>query len=108
MDDRNRAELPRPAAFRTRWFVSCPCSRCSSARTVRFPRDRIMATPDLRRLIGTCGFSLADRSHRLDDARYLEYCMIIPSQRQEQAAQLARALEQTPSVAEFRIAPTGD
>jgi hypothetical protein len=34
--------------------------------------------------------------------------MVIRARREQQAATLARTLEQTPSVVEFRIAPTGD
>jgi putative Mg2+ transporter-C (MgtC) family protein len=76
---------------------------------VRFPRDTAMSEEELRELVGRFDFTIANLSYRLEDGgRCFEYRMVIRSSRHEQAARLAQALEQTPSVVEFRIAPTGD
>ncbi|HTO49339.1 MAG TPA: hypothetical protein VML91_17005 [Burkholderiales bacterium] len=76
---------------------------------VRFPRDMIMPEKELRNLVATNGFTIANPLYRLDDnGRYFEYRMTIRSKSREQAGELARALERTHSVVEFRIAPAGD
>jgi putative Mg2+ transporter-C (MgtC) family protein len=68
-----------------------------------------MAEEALRELVRRFDFSIANLSYRLEEGgRYFEYRMVIRAKREEQAARLARALEQTHSVVEFRIAPTGD
>jgi putative Mg2+ transporter-C (MgtC) family protein len=76
---------------------------------VRFARDMVMAEPELRELVGRFNFSVANLSYRLEDnGRHFEYRMVIRSSDQQDATRLAQALEQTSSVVEFRIAPTGD
>jgi putative Mg2+ transporter-C (MgtC) family protein len=76
---------------------------------VRFARDMVMAEQELRELVRRFAFSIANLSYRLEDnGRYFEYRMVIRSKDQQDAARLAQALEQTSSVVEFRIAPTGD
>ena len=68
-----------------------------------------MPEPELRALVARLDFSVANLSYRLEDSgRYFEYRMVIRSSHPEQATKLAGALEQTHSVVEFRIAPTGD
>jgi len=69
----------------------------------------IMPEKELRNLVATNGFTIANPLYRLDDnGRYFEYRMTIRSKSREQAGELARALERTHSVVEFRIAPAGD
>jgi putative Mg2+ transporter-C (MgtC) family protein len=76
---------------------------------VRFPRDMIMAEESLRALVAANGFTIANLTYRLDDnGRHFEYRMTIRSKSRDDAGKLARALEQTHSVVEFRIAPAGD
>ncbi len=76
---------------------------------VRFARDMVMPEPELRELVRRFNFSVANLSYRLEDnGRHFEYRMVIRSNDQEDATKLAQALEQTSSVVEFRIAPTGD
>ncbi len=76
---------------------------------VRFARDRVMPEPELRALVARPGFTIANHTYRRGDGgRYFEYRMVIRSRNPEQTARLAQALESTPSVVEFRIAPTGD
>jgi putative Mg2+ transporter-C (MgtC) family protein len=76
---------------------------------VRFARDMVMPEEELRELVRRSAFSIANLSYRLEDnGRYFEYRMVIRSNDQRDATKLAQTLEQTSSVVEFRIAPTGD
>jgi putative Mg2+ transporter-C (MgtC) family protein len=77
--------------------------------TLVFAGGAVMAEPDLRQLIGECGFSIANLSYRLSDGgRLFEYGMVIRSRDRRNAEALSRRLCQLPEVLEFRIAPTGD
>ena len=92
-----------------RWIEAWMPSQFYAHFQVRFPRDMVMPEPELRALISRLDFSIANLSYRLEDSgRYFEYRMVIRAKHEAQAARLARALEETHSVVEFRIAPTGD
>ena len=76
---------------------------------LRFQRDQVMAEDDLRKLIGSHGFTIANLSCRLiEGGRQFEYRMTIKSQDRKNAERLAVRLRGLPEVVEFRIAPTGD
>jgi putative Mg2+ transporter-C (MgtC) family protein len=76
---------------------------------LKFARDSIMEEDDLRTLIGSHGFSIANLSYRLDEnGKSFEYRMVIRSRDRRSAETLAQALRELPQVIEFRIAPTGD
>ena len=76
---------------------------------LKFARDSIMEEDELRKLIGSHGFSIANLSYRLDDnGKAFEYRMVIRSRDRRSAETLAAALRNIPQVLEFRIAPTGD
>ena len=92
-----------------RWIEAWMPSQFYALFNVRFPRDMIMPEKQLRDLVGSNGFTIANLLYRLDDnGRYFEYRMTIRSKSRDDAGELARALEQTHSVVEFRIAPAGD
>jgi putative Mg2+ transporter-C (MgtC) family protein len=92
-----------------RWIEAWMPSQFYALFHVRFPRDMIMPERALRDLVAANGFTIANLLYRLDDnGRYFEYRMTIRSKSREHAGDLARALEQTHSVVEFRIAPAGD
>jgi putative Mg2+ transporter-C (MgtC) family protein len=92
-----------------RWIEASMPSQFFAHFQVRFARDVVMAEDALRELLERCEFSIANLTYQLEDGgRYFEYHMVIRARREQQAATLARTLEQTPSVVEFRIAPTGD
>jgi putative Mg2+ transporter-C (MgtC) family protein len=92
-----------------RWIEAWMPSQFYAHFQVRFPRDMVMPEPELRALISGLDFSIANLSYRLEEGgRYFEYRMVIRAKHEAQAAKLARALEETHSVVEFRIAPTGD
>jgi putative Mg2+ transporter-C (MgtC) family protein len=76
---------------------------------LRFERDQVMPEDDLRKLVGSHGFSIANLHSRLiDDGRFFEYRMVIRSRDRASAQELARYLLTLPQVVEFRISPTGD
>jgi putative Mg2+ transporter-C (MgtC) family protein len=76
---------------------------------LRFLRDRVIAEDDLRTLIGSHGFTIANLSCRqTDGGQCFEYRMTIKSRNRKNAERLAAHLRSLPEVVEFRIAPTGD
>ncbi|HKC16702.1 MAG TPA: MgtC/SapB family protein [Steroidobacteraceae bacterium] len=64
---------------------------------------------ELRRLVESHGFSIANLSYRLDtEGGARRHSMVIRSPNKASARRLAETLERTASVLEFRISPTGD
>jgi putative Mg2+ transporter-C (MgtC) family protein len=76
---------------------------------LRFRREAVMSEDEVRALIGSYGFSVANLSSRLvDEGRYFEYRMVIRSRERDNAQALTQHLLKLPEVIEFRISPTGD
>jgi putative Mg2+ transporter-C (MgtC) family protein len=76
---------------------------------LRFKREAVMAEAELRKLVGSHGFSIANLHSRLvDDGRCFEYRMVIRSRDRDNAQALSQHLLRLPQVIEFRISPTGD
>lgn len=76
---------------------------------VKFARAGGMTKEALRELVVRHGFSIANFSYRLDgEGRVRRHSMVIRSNDRSSAERLYEALENTESVLEFRIAPTGD
>jgi putative Mg2+ transporter-C (MgtC) family protein len=76
---------------------------------VRFARAGGMSKDALRELVVQHGFSIANFSYRLDgEGRVRRHSMVIRSSDRSSAERLNDTLENTESVLEFRIAPTGD
>src|SRR4051794_23005570 len=76
---------------------------------LRFKRDAVMAEDDLRRMVGSYGFSIANLHSRLtDQGKLFEYRMVIRSRDRSSAQALSQHLLTFPEVIEFRISPTGD
>jgi putative Mg2+ transporter-C (MgtC) family protein len=68
-----------------------------------------MGEEELRKLVGTYGFSVANLSARLlEDGKYFEYRMVIRSRDKASAQALSQHLLKLPEVIEFRISPMGD
>jgi putative Mg2+ transporter-C (MgtC) family protein len=68
-----------------------------------------MGEPEVRKLIGDHGFTIANLSSRLTDGgEQFEYRMTIKSRDRANAEALSKHLRDLPEVLEFRIAPTGD
>src|SRR5262245_40965367 len=76
---------------------------------LRFKRDAVMGEDELKKLVGSHGFSIANLHSRLiDDGRLFEYRMVIRSRDRSSAGTLSKHLLELPQVIEFRISPTGD
>jgi putative Mg2+ transporter-C (MgtC) family protein len=76
---------------------------------VRFARSGGMTKEALRELVVQHGFSIANFSYRLDGVSQVRrHSMVIRSSDRTSAERLYDTLENTESVLEFRIAPTGD
>ncbi len=77
--------------------------------TLRFARKRVMGEPEMRAMISTYGFSIANLSSRLvEGGQQFEYRMTIKSRDRLAAERLSKHLRGMRDVIEFRIAPTGD
>jgi putative Mg2+ transporter-C (MgtC) family protein len=77
--------------------------------TIKFTREAIVPEPELRKLIGEHGFTIANLSHRLTEmGKVFEYRMVIRTRDRDAAEQLSQYLCTLPGIIEFRIAPTGD
>jgi putative Mg2+ transporter-C (MgtC) family protein len=71
---------------------------------IQFQRDTIMAENDLRSLIVSFGFSIANLNYALiDDGRRFEYRMVLRTVDRGAAQALSNRLRSEPSVVEFRI-----
>ena len=80
-----------------------------SHHLVRFQRQSVMGEDDLRKLIGSHGFSVANLSSRLtDEGKFFEYRMTIRSRNHRATEQLSEHLRSRPEVIEFRITPIGE
>jgi putative Mg2+ transporter-C (MgtC) family protein len=76
---------------------------------LRFKREAVLGEEELRKLVGSHGFSVANLSQRLiDEGRIFEYRMVIRSRDKASAHSLTKQLLAMPAVIEFRISPTGD
>ncbi len=76
---------------------------------VRFKREAVMDEDDLRRLVGSHGFTIANVHSRLiNEGRHFEYRMVIRSRNRQSAPSLSKHLLALAEVVEFRISPTGD
>jgi len=63
----------------------------------------------LHKLVAEHGFSIANFSYRMDaEGRIRRHSMVIRSSDKASAGRLSKTLENTETVLEFRIAPTGD
>ena len=92
-----------------RWIEARLPSEFYAHHMVRFARDRVMAEPDVRRMVAGHGFSIANLSSRLTEGGgQFEYRMTIKSRDRAAAERLSAHLRSLPEVIEFRIAPTGD
>jgi len=84
-------------------------SECYAQHTLKFARDAVMPEDDVRKLVGTYGFSIANLSQRLtDDGRSFEYRMVIRSHDRRGTERLSQHLRDLPGIKGFRITPTGD
>ena len=92
-----------------RWIESAMPTQAYFHFAVRFAREHAMSEAELRDLVQSHGFSIANFTYRLEgEGRIRRHTMVIRSANRESAGRLAVTLERNPAVLEFRIAPTGD
>jgi putative Mg2+ transporter-C (MgtC) family protein len=76
---------------------------------LRLARSTALMEGELRALVESHGFSIANFSYRMDaEGGARRHSMVIRSPNKASARRLAETLERTESVLEFRISPTGD
>src|SRR5438876_5423414 len=92
-----------------RWIEMKMPTQFHAHFSIRFFEGQKMVERDLRQLVTSHGFSVANLNYRSDAIRkFFEYRMMIRTLLPENAARLCDALGEMPSVMEFRISPTGD
>ena len=92
-----------------RWIENALPSEFYAHHHLSFKRDAVMSESELKQVIGSHGFSIANLHSRLtDEGKSFEYRMVIRSRHRDSAQALAQHLLKMPQVIEFRISPTGD
>ena len=92
-----------------RWIESKMPSQEYAQFLVRFPREAIISEAALKDVVRSLGFTIANLQYRLtENGGQFEYRMMLRTQKPEGMRQLSDALLLMPSIAEFRIYPTGD
>jgi putative Mg2+ transporter-C (MgtC) family protein len=77
--------------------------------TVAFTRNAVLPEAELRAMVERQGFEIANMNYCVShEGKIFEYQMVIHSPDRGNTRELSEALNTVPSVAEFRIAPTGD
>ncbi len=92
-----------------RWIESKMPSQEYAQFLVRFPREALMSEAELKELVTSFRFTIANLQYRLTaDGKQFEYRMMLRTQDPGSQRRLSDALLKLPAVAEFRIYPTGD
>ena len=77
--------------------------------TVGFLRNAAAPEAELRAMVEGKGFVISNMNYSVtDEGRVFEYEMVVHSPDRDNTRHLSEALNATPSVTAFRIAPTGD
>jgi putative Mg2+ transporter-C (MgtC) family protein len=92
-----------------RWLENKMPTQQYAQFIVKFARESAMPEPELRTLVNSLAFTVANLHYRLvDDGTHFEYRMMIRTQKLSSLHRLSEALLKLPNVLEFRLAPTGD
>jgi putative Mg2+ transporter-C (MgtC) family protein len=92
-----------------RWIETKIPTQQYAQLVVRFARESAMPETELRELVKSLAFSIANLHYRLaDDGRNFEYRMMIRTQISDNLRHLSESLMHIPTVQEFRISPMGD
>ena len=92
-----------------RWLENRIPAQFYAHFVVRFARDEMLPESEVRALLSTHGFTIADLSYRLDiESDFFEYRMMISTNQADNASKLTCALSKLGSVKGFNVSPTGD
>jgi putative Mg2+ transporter-C (MgtC) family protein len=92
-----------------RWIEAKLPSESFAHHYIRFDRSNAMAEGEVRKLLKSHEFTIANMSYRTsDDGSSFEYRMVIKTTDSKRNARLAQALRELDRVRQFRILPTGD
>lgn len=92
-----------------RWIEIRLPSHLYAQHSIRFERNEAMSEQEMRDLLRSHGFTVANMSYRIsDDGQYFEYRMTIRTSGLDRLTTLADALRRLDSVRSFRLSPTGD
>jgi putative Mg2+ transporter-C (MgtC) family protein len=92
-----------------RWIENRMPMLIYAHHSLRFLKGSVMSEADMRNLITSHGFSIANLSYSLtNEGKYFEYFMVIRTRGQENMQRLTTTLTGLDSVVEFSISPTGD
>jgi putative Mg2+ transporter-C (MgtC) family protein len=92
-----------------RWIESHMPAQIYAHFTVRFALDAIMPEAEMRKLVDSHGFSIANLNYRLDKKEeFFEYKMVLCTSNADNSRALSVALAALKSITEFRLSPTGD
>ncbi len=93
-----------------RWIENKLPPQFYAQLVVRFARDSALAEPEMRKLLGSHGFTVANLHYQLENEGqpFLEYQMVVRASRADKARPLTQALAALPVIKSFRISPTGD
>ncbi|HEY5900690.1 MAG TPA: MgtC/SapB family protein [Burkholderiales bacterium] len=75
---------------------------------VRFSGASGPSEDQLRELVESHGFSIANFTYRMEAGRVRRHSMVLRTADRSSAGRLAQTMERTESVLEFRLSPTGD
>ena len=90
-----------------RWIENMIPAQFYAHFVVRFARNETMPEDEMRRLLTQHGFTIANLNYRLDiNSNFIEYRMVIRTNRAENATRLTDVLNKIGSVKEFSISPT--
>jgi putative Mg2+ transporter-C (MgtC) family protein len=92
-----------------RWIEARMPAHSYAHYAVRYDRFDSMSEPDVRAMLKSHGFTVANMSYRVtDDGTSFEYRMTLRTADESNTARLADELRRLKAVREFRISPTGD
>ena len=92
-----------------RWIESKVPTQTYFHFDVKYAKEGDLTDEQMRTLIGSHKFSIADFSYRLEtEGRILRHSMTLRTSDRSAARRLATALHDNPSVLEFKLSPTGD
>lgn len=92
-----------------RWIESKIPTHTYAQHHLSFDRMHVIPEADLRELMQSHGFNIANLSYRTsDDGQRFEYRMVIRTSDLQNISRLSESLREMPQVKSFRISPTGD